>query len=366
MTLTASEVASLSTSLRCWESAEYLFAGLVTLACAGEYIANFSNWLTRGIDEKKKRLEKRSTLLLVVSLLLELICMMKTNQISGRIIGSLAENAEQARERSERAIINADSAIGKAQRANEESENAESFAGNAMVLASKARVQAVDAEKRSRGVEKQAGNLKKQADGLASALGEQLKETTEITQSLSPRIIRYQMGPGDFSTFQELKPFAGTKVIFEVLTDVEARRAASEIAKILNFAQWKISDPVPNPDLWTGYNDGVHIEYEMARGLPFTRFPPSKDEKGKYESLERCQKAAQALESYLIGVDWDAWSRPDIENRIPANTLKIVVGFKPNPLFEPDWIKNGKEEHKRMMKELQELEKRLPSPSPPK
>ena len=104
MTLTASEVASLSALLTWWERAEYLFAGLVAVACAGEYIADFTNWFTNGIEERKKWLAKTSTLLLIASLVLELVCLGRTNSLSGRLIGSLSDKAEAANAKSQSAI----------------------------------------------------------------------------------------------------------------------------------------------------------------------------------------------------------------------------------------------------------------------
>jgi len=68
MSLTASVVASLSRSLTGWERAEYVCAGFVALACAGEYIADFTRWFTGGAKEKKEKLAKGSTLLLIVAL----------------------------------------------------------------------------------------------------------------------------------------------------------------------------------------------------------------------------------------------------------------------------------------------------------
>jgi hypothetical protein len=68
MSLTPSEVASLTKSLSNWEFAEYACAAFVTVGCLGEYIADFTNWFTGGIKERKDRLAKRSTLLLIVAL----------------------------------------------------------------------------------------------------------------------------------------------------------------------------------------------------------------------------------------------------------------------------------------------------------
>jgi hypothetical protein len=96
MTLTASEVSSLTSLIEEWEISEYIFAGLVTIGCCGEFVAEFTNWLTGGIREHKERLAKYSTLLLISSLAFELVCLVPTNQLSGRIIGSLNEKAEEA------------------------------------------------------------------------------------------------------------------------------------------------------------------------------------------------------------------------------------------------------------------------------
>src|SRR5215471_18399386 len=102
--MTTSDVASLSKLLSRWEVGEYICAGLVTLACAGEYIAEFTNWLTSGIEERKKKLGKRSTLLLVASLSLELVCLVRTNSLSGQLIGSLSDKAVSADTKAQSAL----------------------------------------------------------------------------------------------------------------------------------------------------------------------------------------------------------------------------------------------------------------------
>jgi hypothetical protein len=113
MTFTAVDVASLSKSLSRWESAEYVFATLVAVACAGEYVADFTDWFTGGIEEQKKRLAKRSTLLLIAALALELTCLVKTNSISGLLIGSLSDKAEKADTKAQSAFDKAGEALGK-------------------------------------------------------------------------------------------------------------------------------------------------------------------------------------------------------------------------------------------------------------
>jgi hypothetical protein len=80
---TSPDVASLSG----WEVGQYICAAFVIVACAGKYIADFTNWFTCGVKDSKGRLAKGSTLLLIVALSLELICIVRTNILSGMLIG---------------------------------------------------------------------------------------------------------------------------------------------------------------------------------------------------------------------------------------------------------------------------------------
>ena len=90
MILASSDI-DLTSVLSRWELGEYFFAGLVTVACLGEYVADFSRLFTGGVPERKERFARGSTLLLIAALALELVCLVRTNQISARVIGSLGE-----------------------------------------------------------------------------------------------------------------------------------------------------------------------------------------------------------------------------------------------------------------------------------
>ncbi|MFZ0310062.1 MAG: hypothetical protein WAL89_17945 [Candidatus Sulfotelmatobacter sp.] len=114
MILTASDVSSLAASLERWEYAEYGACALVAIGCTGEYIAEFTKWWTGGIQEKKDRLAKRSTLLLISALALELMCLVKTNSISGTLIGSLSDKAGTADAKAQSALETAGKAGEKA------------------------------------------------------------------------------------------------------------------------------------------------------------------------------------------------------------------------------------------------------------
>src|SRR5579863_5708814 len=104
MTLTASDVESLTATLAFWEYAEYTCAVLVAVACFGEYIADFTKWWKRDgiwsrlglIEDRKDNLAKLSTLLLITALVVETVCLFRTNQISGQVLGSLSELSDEA------------------------------------------------------------------------------------------------------------------------------------------------------------------------------------------------------------------------------------------------------------------------------
>src|SRR5229473_6527484 len=101
MTFTPSDVESLSRSLSRWELGEYIFEALVIVACAGELVADLASSLT---EKHKRRLERWSTMLLVAALSMELICLVRTNELSGSVIGSLGDKADDANRRVKKAL----------------------------------------------------------------------------------------------------------------------------------------------------------------------------------------------------------------------------------------------------------------------
>jgi hypothetical protein len=256
----------------------------------------------------------------------------------------------------------------------EEAGSAKDSADNAAKDAIRARGEADSAKQRADEIGKQADGLAKDlADSKATELAER-KKVVELENSLAPRVFGFQIGPGNKTTFDELKPFAGTQVAFEVLTDAEARRTALGLGNILSLAGWNITGAVSNPELYTGFFDGVSIWYEQP-GMT-SHFPALPEEKNKIDAAGRCQDAARVLEAYLLSKNWKAMARPyrrrpdtpeiipSIKHEIPANTVMILVGFKPNPFFDPDWVKQMQEEYRHFMLEERERQKaptRLPT-----
>src|ERR1700731_1202185 len=118
MTVTASEVASLTSLIGRWEYAEYACTALVAIACFGEYIADFTEWWKRdswkwfgAVEHRKDGVAKFSTLVLIGALAGELLCVVVTNQLSGRLVGALGDRAEEAFSKSKDALNNANTAV---------------------------------------------------------------------------------------------------------------------------------------------------------------------------------------------------------------------------------------------------------------
>jgi hypothetical protein len=210
MILTASEVASLSKWLSFWEYGEYISEALVALACFGEYTASFTTWFTNGDRERQRRLEKCSTLLLIFSVTSGLLCLIQTNELSGRVIGYLGEQAEEAAKKSENAITEANSATDKARTAKYIAAEAELAAGHANTLAVGATELAAKADQKTQSV----------VNRLA---------WRRITSTQHPKFVT------------ALKPYQGSVVELIKLSDFEAGTFADDILSVLYDAGWRWS-----------------------------------------------------------------------------------------------------------------------------
>src|ERR1035437_6001349 len=234
MTFTASDVSSLAKSLSRWEVAEYIFAGFVTVACAGEYVADFKDWFTGGDKAKKQRLAKASTLLLIAALALELTCLVKTNSLSGQLIGSLDEKAGEADTKantalgtsataltqsanaitdSSTALSQAKDALSKAGKAADSLGKAEDEANKAQTASSNALTLARGARQEADSFEKDIVSAKKQAAEAESHLAEALKRAADATAELN-RLTTPRTIPHTAQVVSPLKTFRGTEYMF--------------------------------------------------------------------------------------------------------------------------------------------------------
>ena len=163
----SSDIESFARQLWWWEHAEYVFAALVTIACFGEYLADFGK--RQWIISRKEVIAKGSTLLLIAALSLELICLVRTNEISGRVIGSLGDMAQEAEAKARRAIGNsstalsqANDALSKAGAAQQSLEKAEDEANKAQTASSSALSLARGAREEVASLETEALKLRKE------------------------------------------------------------------------------------------------------------------------------------------------------------------------------------------------------------
>ncbi len=130
------------------------------------------------------------------------------------------------------------------------------------------------------------------------------------------------------------------------------------------MAGWKTIQFVPRTDINIGFFDGV-----MIQSLPSgTELAQSMGNREQGILWQRLDEAGEALEDFLSSYNWEARATFRLPGAapIPPNTIKIIVGFKPNPYFAPEWVKKAREEVRKMREETKkrraELDKIFPKP----
>jgi hypothetical protein len=243
MVLTPTDVESISRSLTRWEIAEYVATGLVTLACAGEYIADFTDWFTRGEKEKKERLAKISTLILIAALAFELVCVVRTNELSGRVIGSLGDEAMAADDKARKAIADSDVATHQAGQAKDKAGAAEEVALKASGSASAALTTASGARKEADSFEREIVSAKEEAAKAEAHLAEALqraaaaeKRADDVSEKLADRTLSDRQQQ---AIAKKLKGFSGQEYKVVAYWDsTESLGIANLIHRALKAANW--------------------------------------------------------------------------------------------------------------------------------
>jgi hypothetical protein len=233
MISTASDVASLARELWWWEHAEYVFAALVAIACFGEYLAEFSkcSWIV----EHKDGMAKRSTLLLIAALSFELICLVKTNDISGRVIGSLRDKAEEADRKAKTAIADSSTALSQAKDALAKAGAAQESLGKAEAEAAKAETAALSALSLARNAREEAASFKK--DILSAQ-----KQAAEVFGQMLDREITSDQRDKMLSVLRTRPP--GQIVVQSLLSGGrESLQYGNRIADVFRAAHWDVTPP---------------------------------------------------------------------------------------------------------------------------
>lgn len=164
-----------------WERVEYIAEGFGVLCCLGELVADVGEkWLGK---TRSKHLERWSTIVLILALMVSLIALVRTNELSGFVIGSLGDKAEEADRKAKNAIEDAD--------------KAQTLARQASDMAGSAKTTADTATLRVAAVSKKAGHI----DG----------ELAWAQRILGARHILNEAGLEDNLT----KEFKGKRIIFK-------------------------------------------------------------------------------------------------------------------------------------------------------
>lgn len=347
------DISGLQQAVSHWEVADYLATFVVFVGVLGELLAEFTN-LFKTKDNKAR--EKRMTLIFTVVLLVglggELAALIRTSQLTSEITKILRND-----------IVSAYKNAGDANdRAAEANKRAEQLAKENTTL--RGDFEKGTAQARLKQEELRGQNLATEtelSEAEAKVEGER-RTRLELEHSLAPRVLGFQIGPGEKTTFDELKPFAGTNVVFVILTDAEARRAAQEIQNVLMFAGWKTTSINYSADMFPGFYDGVIVQDPgWSRGAMF-----NPTDAKKIAESERSRKCATALVSYLSSKGWKARMQYLPDFPLPASdTIRVLVGFKPNPFYDPDWVKETQEHYRKIMQEMKERERFIPkAPTP--
>jgi hypothetical protein len=323
MSLTASDVESLTFWLSVWEKAEYGFAGLVTVGCLGEFVAEFTDWFTSGVEDNKKLLTKRSTLLLIASLALELVCLVKTNQLSGRIIGSLDEKAREAGEKAQAALDKSDNAVTHAGLAEEsstraagKSEKAEKSASSALSLAGSARQEADSFEQDIVSAKTQATQAETHlADALqraASAETRAVQTGIELARFKAPR----SLDSAQLERIRE-KMAAFPKTMFDlyVNSESEAVDLMNQIDGTLRSAGWTFTAAGGDTILYNHRAGLVSVSGVLIEISP--------------ERVADLKSPVEALAMALVveGIETRAEAHVDVTKN--KNAIHVIIGSKP-------------------------------------
>jgi hypothetical protein len=338
MILTASDVESLSRSLSRWEWGEYISELFVIIACAGEFVADLeARWLT---EERKKHLQKRSTILLVAALSASLACLIRTNELSGNVIGSLGQKAEEADQKAKKAISDSSTAATKAETAQEsageaqdESRKAQDAGSNALTLARGARQEADSFERDIVSAKKLATDAESH---LADALKQAAAATAELNLLKSPRSLTNVV-----AFVSAVKDFKGAEYTFSgVSPDEESVNLLKEIDIALQLAGWKRLKPptagaiILNVNVYGEKADfgvpprigtGVLVSVDSSESADSLKLRPQEE----WPLLVKTAVALKNALSLSVSPAQGGIGKDVIVESGTSTTVRIIVGKKP-------------------------------------
>lgn len=251
----------LLTPLGRWEIAEYFGEAVVILGVLAEYVGEFHLFKNKEQEEKRRRVTKRATLVLMFGLAIELTGLVRTTQISEILIADLTKETGDAR-------TSADKAADAAARANSSAEKAEQRALRADEKADRFRLQIAQSKERAAEAEKDAAQARLDL--------EKFKAPRSLTSEQQERIIA------------RIKPFSGQLFWFSVYQDPESITVLSTLVHILKRAEWVRIDPL-----------GDRLDFGGELGAAGIAYTDSVRVQVAPSDLEETKSALQALVSAL-------------------------------------------------------------------
>jgi hypothetical protein len=334
MIFTASDVASVSKSLGRWEIAEYIFEGLVIVACAGELIADLGRKYLTGA--RRDRIERWSTILLVAALSMELICLVQTNKLSGSVIGSLGDKAAEADRQAGTAIADSATALAKGNEAT-------TTAGRSVDKSNEAGTAASGAQTLARNARKEVERLQTDLDKATAEAVALQKKLDDTAKAQWPRRL---LNPKKFVEFLKGKPKAVVRILFTP-NDSESYDFAYDLYTWLGpgnifgapGAGWDVSKPEPIP------SEGGDQRPEYANAPPAIKWGAwsASGSLGSRSGLGLLGNESASLTEFIKHTDNTAFGAlssafSDIENFstavhpysawVPKGTIIVVVGQK--------------------------------------
>lgn len=186
--------------------------------------------------------------------------------------------------------------------------------------------------------------VRKQNLATEARLGAEQDKRLEMEKSLAPREIPLTSDEHGKLNVDVLKEFAGTHVVFRVLPDAEAIRAANNIAWLLEVAGFAVSGFSVDMSLNTGYFDGVVVDAYKA---PKMVRPAAKEDRAEFKNELDSERVTQQIAAFLTSNNWVARPGWATRGELTPNTVKINVGFKPSKYFSEKSMRDSENARKR-------------------
>jgi hypothetical protein len=189
---------------------------------------------------------------------------------------------------------------------------------------------------RAKKLENETEGLKGQNIAAQRDLEAEKSKRLEMEKSLAPRGIGTFIDKDGKSNLDPLKEFAGQELsIWYMPQDFESKNAAQYLDFEIRQAGWKVREIRPDPSVDMPGNP-VLIEVASGSRRPSNMTPREAQEQNLAEV--RIRIAANTLAEYLSNEpnNWNGVRRSwDMTNSLERDALRIKIGPKPMPYFNP-------------------------------